>query len=189
MLIKNEINTFRANGRYTRYQCLRLSSPRFMHPSNRCLKLMQSYEQLRTLPYDDQTSRLTEKYCPGATIGYGHLIKDQDEFEKFKNGISHSTASVIFEYDLYKYIQTVRTNVRVDLTQNEFDALVMMAFNIGIQGFKKSTVLEIINGLRTKNLRTSWLSFRYSQGKIMQGLINRRTSEMDVFFEGVYRKI
>ncbi|EBM2917346.1 lysozyme, partial [Salmonella enterica] len=28
--------------------------------------------------------------------------------------------------------------------------------------------------------------FRYSQGREMKGVVNRRTSEMTVFFDGVY---
>lgn len=189
MLTLNEINSFRANARYTRYQCIKLTPPKFMKPSPSCLRLMKSYEQLRTRPYDDQTGRTVVNYCLGATIGYGHLIKDSNEFEKYRQGINESTADSLFESDLYKYIHGVRTDVLVDLTQSEFDALVIMAFNIGKNAFKHSTVLEIINGRNTKNLRDAWNQFRYSQGKVMKGLINRRACEMNVFFDGVYKKI
>ncbi|ECG6088543.1 hypothetical protein E1818_10725 [Salmonella enterica subsp. enterica serovar Blukwa] len=79
------------------------------------------------------------------------------------------------EHDLYRFIQAVKNNVIVDLTQNEFDALVILAFNTGVRGFTHSTVLSIINGNYTKDLRSAWYAFRYSQGR-----------EMKVFFDGVY---
>ncbi|MGV3345754.1 glycoside hydrolase family protein [Enterobacteriaceae bacterium LUAb1] len=72
---------------------------------------------------------------------------------------------------------------------NEFDALVMLAYNIGSGGFRQSTVLKIINGKSQKNLREAWGSFIYSRGTIVRGLINRRNSELDIFFKGVYIKI
>ncbi|MDA8481403.1 lysozyme, partial [Citrobacter sp. Awk 4] len=184
MLTLNEINTFRSNARYTRYQCIKLTPPKFMQPTSRCLKLMKSYEQLRSQPYDDQTGRSTSHYCPGATVGYGHLIKNRNEFETYRHGINEFTASLLFESDLYKYIQGVKMEVLVDLTQNEFDALVMMAFNIGKNAFKQSTILRIINGANTRNLRDAWNQFRYSQGRVMRGLINRRTCEMNIFLTG-----
>ncbi|WP_336220871.1 lysozyme [Citrobacter amalonaticus] len=189
MLLKNELATFRLHGRYTTTQCVKLHPPRIMQPSYRCIALMKSYEKLSLLPYDDQTGKIITEYCQGATIGYGHLIENSNEFKKYINGIDIATANSLFNADLYQFIQVVKNKVIVDLTQNEFDALVILAFNTGVRGFSQSTVLSIINGRYTHDLRSAWYAFRYSQGHVMEGLINRRTSEMKVFFHGVYIKI
>lgn len=189
MLLKNELETFRKNGRYTKTQCVKMQSPRIMRPSYRCLALMKSYEKLSLFPYDDQTRKIITAYCQGATIGYGHLITNSNEFKKYRRGINITTANSLFNDDLYQFIQVVKNKVIVDLTQNEFDALVILAFNIGVRGFSQSTVLSIINGRYTHDLRSAWYAFRYSQGHVMKGLINRRSSEMKVFFHGIYIKL
>lgn len=155
MLLKNELTTFRLNGRYTRTQYVKIQPPRTMQPTHRCLELMRAYETLSLHPYDDQTKKTITKYCQGATIGYGHLIMDSNEFKIYKNGITKSTADSLFEHDLYRFIQAVKNNVIVDLTQNEFDAPVILAFNTGVRGFTHSTVLSIINGNYTKDLRSA----------------------------------
>lgn len=109
--------------------------------------------------------------------------------KKYRNGINITTANSLFNDDIYQFIQVVKNKVIVDLTQNEFDALVILAFNIGVREFSQSTVLSIINGRYTHDLRSTWYAFRYSQGHVMKGLINRRSSEMKVFFHGIYIKL
>jgi GH24 family phage-related lysozyme (muramidase) len=140
------------------------------------------------MPYWDQNSKLISEYIRGATIGYGHLIKNAAEFDKYKNGITDTMANVIFNDDLYNFIGAVRHQVREKLTQNEFDALVMFSFNIGVTGFTTSRVLKIINGSIIGDLRKAWQSYKYSHQRIMSGLMNRRDAEMNIFFNGVYFK-
>lgn len=188
MLNNKEFLMYKFNARYTDSQCVRLFSPETMQPSYSCRTLIQAYERLFKLPYWDQNGELITEYKKGATIGYGHLITSPGEFKKYKNGITQSQADILFNDNLYESIQTVRYNVKEKLTQNEFDGLVMFAFNIGVTAFKKSTALKIINGDISANLKNAWRSFKYSQGHISQGLINRRDAEMAVFFNGVYFK-
>jgi len=169
--------------------------PRQILPSYRCLRLLMQYEQLRTLPYDDQTSTTIDSWTSGATIGYGHWISRKSDFAQYKEGISESDAEALFARDLKPFIATVRNYVKVDLTQNEFDALLIFAFNIGSRddrhhtGFYYSTVLKIINGESGENLDNAWMRYTLSHGKPMRGLINRRKSELKVYHEGVYLKI
>jgi lysozyme len=64
----------------------------------------------------------------------------------------------------------------------------MLAFNIGIYAFKISSILRIINGEFSGDLKEAWKSYKYTQGRISRGLINRRDAEINVFFNGVYFK-
>ncbi|MDY1038874.1 lysozyme [Lelliottia sp. CFBP8978] len=149
---------------------------------------MKSYEKLYKLPYWDQNGKLISEYKKGATIGYGHLISSEKEFAKYKKGITESQAVILFKNDIYSFIQTVRYEIKEKITQNEFDALVMLAFNIGIYAFKISSILRIINGEFSGDLKEAWKSYKYTQGRISRGLINRRDAEINVFFNGVYFK-
>ncbi|EIY3538267.1 lysozyme [Campylobacter jejuni] len=76
------------------------------------------------------------------------------------------------------------------LAQNEFDALVILCFNIGIDNFKNSFVVKIINAEKTgcKTLKEAWMAWNKSQNKVMRGLINRRNAEYKLYTQGGYEK-
>lgn len=189
MLRTEEFTLYKFNARYTKSQCVRLFTPETMQPSLSCRSLMKSYEKLFRMPYRDQNGKLITEYINGATIGYGHLIANKREFENYKDGITDTQANILFSKDIYEPVQAVRYNIKVKITQHEFDGLVMFAFNVGVSAFKKSSVLKIINNESSGNVKAAWYRFRYSQGTMSRGLINRRRAEMAVFFNGVYFKI
>ncbi len=76
----------------------------------------------------------------------------------------------------------------INLNQTQFDALVMLCFNIGIDGFKNSSVVKIINGEQAsyKTLEDAWKAWNKSQGNVMQGLNNRRNAEYKLYSQGIY---
>lgn len=156
------------------------------------VRLLANYEQLRVKIYDDQTGKEIKHYTPGATIGYGHLIVDTKEFERYKEGISASQAMSLLKQELTKYENGVKKFVKVKLTQSQFDALTIFCFNIGIgnriSGFGGSTVVKIINGESNENLDTAWKMWNRSQGKVMKGLMNRRESELKIYYKADYSR-
>lgn len=170
-------------------------NPMTMYPSYQVLKLMMDYEELHTLPYDDHTKATISNWTVGATIGYGHWISRESEFAQYKDGISEQAAETLFSQDLKTFVDAVRNFVKVALTQNEFDALVMLAFNIGTKdskhhkGLYYSTALKVINGESAENLDRAWMQFVYSRGTRMKGLVNRRKSELNVYHKGIYIRL
>ncbi|WP_085166117.1 lysozyme, partial [Gilliamella bombi] len=160
--------------------------------SKKGIAFLKKWEGLRLKPYDDQTGKTITNYTKGATIGIGHLIKSSEEFELYKNGINEATAEKLLSNDLNLkgYIKVVSENIKITLHQYEFDALVAFSFNIGIGGFKSSTVVKMINnpkGSYTYNsLEEAWLSWSNSQGKFNQGVNNRRRSEYYLFKNNKY---
>ena len=58
-------------------------------------RLLQSVEELRLLPYDDQTGKTITEWLEGATIGYGYLIPE-DEWDIYKDGITREMAETLF---------------------------------------------------------------------------------------------
>ena len=75
------------------------------------------------------------------TIGVGHTGPD------VKRGVIWSEPQVdaILALDLQKFENAVNMTVKKVLTQNQFDACVSLAFNIGVQGFIGSSVVKQIN--------------------------------------------
>lgn len=148
------------------------------HLSNDGQNLLKNIEKLRLKPYNDQNGKEITSYVKGATIGYGHLI-GQNEWDLYKNGITLQEADKLFKSDLLPFENAVKNSINSSLAQNEFDALVILCFNIGIDNFKNSSVAKIINGEKTgyKTLKEAWMAWNKSQNKVMQGLINRRNAE------------
>jgi lysozyme len=79
------------------------------------------------------------------TIGVGHTAAAGPPAPKPGMTITREEADAIFIRDLVQFETAVRRAVRVSLTQGQFDALVSFAFNIGIGGFRKSTVVRMLN--------------------------------------------
>lgn len=136
--------------------------------------------------YDDKTGNLVglNQLLPrGATIGYGHLIKPGEDFRK---GISEKKAVELLRADIAVAERAVQDNITVSLLQNQFDALVIFAYNIGIKNFADSTVVKYINNPQIHSnkyptLESAWKAWNRSQGIVSTGLINRRQKEWDLY--------
>jgi GH24 family phage-related lysozyme (muramidase) len=159
--------------------------------SDKGIDLLKSIETLAVKPYDDQTGKRIDHWVKGATIGYGHLILQQ-QWERYKDGISEQEASALFQDDLQPFMDAVASSVNVGLKHNQFDALVILAFNIGIANFKSSSVLKLVNdpGAHTAytSLEQAWMAWNKSQGRVNEGLKNRRHAEWKIYSKGVYER-
>lgn len=146
-------------------------------------------ESLKLKPYNNQNGKEISFYIKGATIGYGHLIS-LDEWDLYKNGITLEEVDNLFSNDLSPFENVVNNSINADLTQTQFDALVMFCFNIGINAFKNSSVVKIINGkiANYQTIESAWKAWNKSQGKAMQGLINRRNAEYKLYNQGIYER-
>lgn len=84
-------------------------------------------------------------YADGAghqSIGYGHQIQPG---ETFQQPISQATADRLFNADAAKAAGVVSDAVAVELSQDQFDALVDFCFNVGAAAFRGSTLLRLLN--------------------------------------------
>lgn len=155
------------------------------------LNLLKSVESLSLQPYDDQTGKVTGIWVPGATIGYGHLIT-QNQWDTYKDGFDQSDADALLVHDVTPSVNAVQNSITAQVTQNEFDAMVMLAFNIGVTAFATSSVVKLINNPNATSsfpsLEAAWKAWDRSQGKVMPGLDNRRNSEWKVYSQSIYKK-
>jgi hypothetical protein len=76
---------------------------------------------------------------------------------------------------------SIDQNVKVGLTQNQFDALVSLIYNIGTGGFSSSTLLQMINASNFAGAADQFSRFVYSGGVVLQGLVTRRAAERALF--------
>lgn len=119
--------------------------------------------------------KLTAYRCPAGvlTIGYGHTGADVKEGQK----ITQKKANELLKADVEKFEKHVNTYKKYyHFTQNEFDALVSFAFNIGnINQLTKY-------GKRNKGIiADKILQYTKAGGKTLSGLVKRRRAEHDMF--------
>ncbi len=163
--------------------------------SNQGIELLKQLEGCvkkgdKHIVYDDKTGRPIDGGAPlphGATIGYGHLIKPG---ENFSGGITERVATELLRADIAAAECAVQNNITVPLTQNQYDALVIFAYNIGANNFAKSTVVKYINNPNFHssiypNLESAWRAWNKSGGRVMGGLSRRRNAELHLFVYGV----
>jgi type VI secretion system secreted protein VgrG len=156
-------------------------------------KLMKDIEELHLKPYDDSTRKEITEWNENATIGWGHLISKK-QWDKYKNGITACEAETLFYSDLAPAVKAVNKGLTVNVTQNQFDALVMLAFNIGIyeDGFAGSSVLKMINDPNAKtdysSLESAWKAWDGPGDVSIPGLVNRRVCEWKIYSKGIYER-
>lgn len=78
------------------------------------------------------------------TCGCGHVLTPDDELMVGEN-ITQAQCDAFLAHDVAKCEAAINSAVTMPLTQNQFDALVSLAFNIGVGGFLSSTVLRDLN--------------------------------------------
>jgi len=152
--------------------------------------LLKGIEQLRLQPYDDGTGKTISDWVEGATIGYGHYIT-QSDWSLYQNGISEEEANTLFAADVSPFEEAVHEKLGNNVNQNQFDAAVIFAFNIGIPAFKSSSVAKLINDPNAitsyNSLEDAWKAWNKDNGIVIQGLVNRRNAEWNIYSQGVYQ--
>jgi lysozyme len=124
--------------------------------------------------------RLKAYKCPAGvwTIGFGHtgnVIEGQV--------ITQAQADALFDKDVQKFVDGVNKLVKVEINQNQFDALVSFAYNLGIGALKKSTLLQYVNKKQFDKAANEFDRWNKADGKVLKGLVNRRNSEEALFEE------
>ena len=136
---------------------------------------IKSFEGKRLVAYDDGTGVWT--------IGYGTI--------KYSNGVkvkkgdvcTDEQADQYFNNDLVKFENSVNSLVKVPLTQNQFDALVSFAYNVGAANLAASTLLKKLNAKDYKGAAAEFPKWNKAGGKVMNGLTKRRNAEMELFLK------
>lgn len=116
------------------------------------------------------------------TMGVGHLLTDEEK-AKYPVGsvITRGVSQEFLERDLRRFENAVSALVKVPLNQNQFDALVSFAFNVGEANFKRSSVLRHLNAGLYAKAADAFLAWNKSKGKVLPGLTRRRKEERALF--------
>lgn len=95
--------------------------------------------------------------------------------------LTRTQEQALFRLVVPTYANIVRNAVRVPLNQNQFDALVSFAYNVGGENFRTSTLLQKLNAGDYAAVPGQLRRWNKSDGAVVQGLINRREQEVAQF--------
>jgi lysozyme len=158
------------------------SGPRGMRASSGLLEFMKKprIEGYSRVLYDHDGAGNT-------TIGVGHFVhggkKDphNSSEENFKNGLTDSQVESLFWSDMSKPTSDITDHVRVPVTQNQFDAVASLVFNIGPSAFNDSRLLRLLNKGDYCGAASHFEDFRYAHHGLVKGLAERRRTEKELF--------
>jgi len=136
--------------------------------SPRGLNLIKKFEGFRATPY----------ICPGGklTIGYGNTIKE-GEYTK----ITEAQAEALLRSTVSSFERAIKKAVKVPLTQNQYDALFSLAYNIGAGAFSSSSLVKTLNTGDYAGAADQFDKWVKSKGVVLRGLVRRRDEEKALF--------
>lgn len=121
------------------------------------------------------------------TIGYGHTGPDvhpglvitqtdahallEKDLEKFEDGV----------LALLGYPHGIGVGASLETTDEQFSAMVSLAFNVGLGNFEKSSVLRFHNAGQYPQAADAFLLWDKAAGQVMPGLVRRRHQEREMY--------
>ena len=143
-----------------------------MKTSNRGLSLIVQFEGFRPDAYLDPVGVVT--------IGFGFI-----RGVKMGDKMTIAEARDRLKHEIVEYEQGVLAACTRKPNQNQFDAFVCFAFNVGVGGFKKSSVLKAHNRGDYQAAARAFGMWVKAGGKVFTGLTRRRAAEASLYLEPV----
>ena len=145
-----------------------------MKTSERGLQLIKAYEGIRLKPYRD---------CVGLyTVGVGHLIGNGTVLpDSWNRTFTIEEVNELLVADVRKFELGLARYVNVELSQNQFDAIIDYCFNLGLGTFQRSSVRQAINRRDKTGVIRNLLRYNKAGGKVVPQLDNRRKAEALLF--------
>ncbi len=139
------------------------------------IKIIAYYEGFSSDPY----------LCPAevATIGYGTTVYPDGTVVTLEDDpITKEQGLLLLLEDVNReYAPSVDELVTSDVNQSQFDAMTSLTYNIGAGAFGGSTLLAYNNVDEWQQAADEFDKWVYSNGEVLQGLVNRRATEKALY--------
>ena len=151
-----------------------------MKISENGLRLIQEFESFEAKPYLDSAKVWT--------IGYGSTYypngkkvtgRDKPITRQYAETIQRHVIATDFEPVINDLLK--REIASGFINQNMFDAIISLTYNIGVNGFKRSSVLRLLKQGDKQNAADAFLLWNMAGGKVLNGLVKRREKERQLF--------
>jgi lysozyme len=142
---------------------------------NKALEEIKNSEGCRLKPYYDISGK--------PTIGWGATFYENGaKVTILDREITQKRADDLLKFHVNIFAVGVKKLLTVSLNQNQFGALVSLAYNIGLGAFSSSTVLRLVNinplDDKIADAFNMWVN---SGGKFVNGLLLRRKREYNLY--------
>ena len=132
------------------------------------IELIKEFEGCKQVAYQDSVGVWT--------IGYGHTKDVYEGQLAIKKTIERWLQEDLEEFESY-----VSKLVKVELNQNQFDALVAWTYNLGPTNLKESTMLRKLNYGDYESVPDEMRRWNKAGGEVLNGLVRRRDAEANLF--------
>ena len=145
-----------------------------MKLSDNGFRLLGELEGIVLRPYKDSVG------IP--TIGIGSTYyEDGTKVKMTDKAITKERAIQLAKNVVKSFEEQVNKSILLPMTQNQFDAMVLLCYNIGKSGFARSSVVKNFNLGNIQRAADSFLLWNKAGGRVVQGLVNRRNKERSLF--------
>jgi lysozyme len=131
--------------------------------------MVKAFEGLRLTPYRDEAGVWT--------VGWGHTGAEARDGAM----MCEDEAEELLGDDLEWAARCVDRLVTVEVSQNQFDALVDFCFNLGCTSLAESTLLKMVNAGDFEAAAKQFLRWDKAGCKVLRGLTKRRQAEAELF--------
>jgi lysozyme len=144
-----------------------------MNVTEQGLALIRRFEGFRALAYRDSASIWT--------IGFGHTSTAGAPHVRPGMKISRKDGLQIPARDVASFARGVEHLLEVELRPSQFSALVSFAYNVGLENFRKSSVLRAVNAQDFAAVPRRLALWVKCKGAVLPGLVHRRAAEAALF--------
>lgn len=148
-----------------------------MEINDSTLNLVKEFEGLELAAYRDPVGVLTIGYGYTNRAGFGPGVKSGDVW-------TEETADEMLAEGLERFGARIKPLFKRTPTDNQFGAMVSLAYNIGTGAFSKSTCLRRFNAGDLEGAAEALQWFNKAGGRVLRGLTRRRTAEAELFLSG-----
>lgn len=143
-----------------------------MQISHNGLQLVKDSEGFEPKAYQDQVKKWT--------IGYGTTVVDGQPVLAGMEA-TQAMAETWLAADMAATQTSINQSVKVPLSQNMFDGLCSLVYNIGTGNFQHSTLLRLLNQGNYKGAAAEFPNWDHAGGHVNTGLYARRLREQSLF--------
>ena len=140
------------------------------------IDLIKRYEGFRPQAYQDSVGVWT--------IGYG-TTRINGQPVKAGMTITEDQALQLVQQEVNKLWSQIESILKVKINDNQMNALVDFAYNLGFGSLKNSTLMRLVNESKFEEAANQFPRWVYAGGKVLPGLVKRREAERQLFLQNV----
>lgn len=136
------------------------------------IDLIKKYEGFKPQAYQDSVGVWT--------IGYG-TTRINGQPVKAGMTITEDRAIQLVQQEVNRLWSQIESIVKVPINDNQMNALVDFAYNLGFNALKTSTLMKYVNESKFEKAADEFGRWVFAGGKVLPGLVKRREAEKRLF--------